>query len=146
MQRNAASSLGESLIAKVMRTVQQRIAARSLTPGSRLPSIRSFALSMKVSKSTVVEAYERLQAEGLIRSRPGSGFYVAAPLAPLTLAEIGPPVDRAVDPLWISRQALEPGGGRAPARLRLAAAVLDAGGRIATRLARHCPREQRDAR
>ncbi|MDX0767654.1 aminotransferase-like domain-containing protein [Sinorhizobium medicae] len=111
MQWNAASSMGESLIAKVMGTVQQRIAARSLTPGARLPSVRSFALSMKVSKSTVVEAYERLQAEGLIRSRPGSGFYVAAPLAPLTLAEIGPPVDRAVDPLWISRQALEPGEG-----------------------------------
>ncbi len=105
------SATGESLIARVMGTVKHRIAARSLTPGARLPSIRSFASAMKVSKSTVVEAYERLQAEGLIRSRPGSGFFVAAPLAPLTLAEIGPRVDRAVDPLWISRQALEPGEG-----------------------------------
>ncbi|RVG81502.1 PLP-dependent aminotransferase family protein [Sinorhizobium meliloti] len=111
MQLKATSAAGESLIAKVMGTVKHRIAARSLTPGARLPSIRSFALAMKVSKSTVVEAYERLQAEGVIRSRPGSGFFVAAPLAPLTLAEIGPRVDRAVDPLWISRQALEPGAG-----------------------------------
>ncbi|MDX0365781.1 aminotransferase class I/II-fold pyridoxal phosphate-dependent enzyme [Sinorhizobium meliloti] len=111
MQLEATSAAGESLIAKVMGTVKHRIAARSLTPGARLPSIRSFALAMKVSKSTVVEAYERLQAEGVIRSRPGSGFFVAAPLAPLTLAEIGPRVDRAVDPLWISRQALEPGEG-----------------------------------
>ncbi len=111
MQLKATSAAGESLIAKVMGTVKHRIAARSLTPGARLPSIRSFALAMKVSKSTVVEAYERLQAEGVIRSRPGSGFFVAAPLAPLTLAEIGPRVDRAVDPLWISRQALEPGEG-----------------------------------
>ncbi|ASP94395.1 PLP-dependent aminotransferase family protein [Sinorhizobium meliloti] len=111
MQLKATSAAGESLIAKVMGTVKHRIAARRLTPGARLPSIRSFALAMKVSKSTVVEAYERLQAEGVIRSRPGSGFFVAAPLAPLTLAEIGPRVDRAVDPLWISRQALEPGEG-----------------------------------
>ncbi|YCI05179.1 PLP-dependent aminotransferase family protein [Ensifer sp. D2-11] len=111
MQLKATSAAGESLIARVMGTVKHRIAARSLTPGARLPSIRSFALAMKVSKSTVVEAYERLQAEGVIRSRPGSGFFVAAPLAPLTLAEIGPSVDRAVDPLWISRQALEPGEG-----------------------------------
>lgn len=111
MQLKATSAAGESLIAKVMGTVKHRIAARSLTPGARLPSIRSFALAMKVSKSTVVEAYERLQAEGVIRSRPGSGFFVAAPLAPLTLAEIGPRVDRAVDPLWISRQALKPGEG-----------------------------------
>ncbi|RVJ94046.1 aminotransferase-like domain-containing protein [Sinorhizobium meliloti] len=111
MQLKATSAAGESLIAKVMGTVKHRIAARRLTPGARLPSIRSFALAMKVSKSTVVEAYERLQAEGVIRSRPGSGFFVAAPLAPLTLAEIGPRVDRAVDPLWISRQALEPREG-----------------------------------
>ena len=77
---------------------------------------------MQVSKSTVVEAYERLVAEGLIRSRAGSGFYVTAPLAPLSLAEIGPKLDREVDPLWISRQSLEadelvlkPGCGWLPA-------------------------------
>ncbi|WP_192803855.1 PLP-dependent aminotransferase family protein [Sinorhizobium alkalisoli] len=98
---------GESLIDRVMATVRNRISSRVLTPGARLPSIRAFATSMKVSKSTVVEAYERLAAEGLIRSRPGSGFFVAAPLAPLSLAEIGPKLDREVDPLWISRQALE---------------------------------------
>jgi DNA-binding transcriptional MocR family regulator len=101
---------GETLIARVMATVRNRISSRILTPGARLPSIRSFATTMKVSKSTVVEAYERLAAEGLIRSRPGSGFFVAAPLAPLSLAEIGSKVDREVDPLWISRQALETGG------------------------------------
>lgn len=102
---------GETLIARVMATVRNRISSRILPPGARLPSIRSFATSMKVSKSTVVEAYERLAAEGLIRSRPGSGFFVAAPLAPLSLAEIGPKVDREVDPLWISRQALDSDGG-----------------------------------
>jgi DNA-binding transcriptional MocR family regulator len=111
MKRQAIDTEGETLIARVMATVRHRIAARSLTPGAKLPSIRSFATTMKVSKSTVVEAYERLAAEGLIRSRPGSGFFVAAPLAPLSLAEIGPRLDRAVDPLWISRQALEPGEG-----------------------------------
>ena len=62
-----------------------------------------------MSTSTVVEAYERLAAEGVIRSRPGSGFYVAGLLAPLSLAEIGPRLDRAIDPLWVSRQSLETG-------------------------------------
>ncbi|BCH01776.1 GntR family transcriptional regulator [Mesorhizobium sp. 131-2-5] len=92
-----------------MATIRQRIAARSLTPGARLPSIRAFAQSMQVSKSTVVEAYERLVAEGTIRSRRGSGFYAAGSLAPLSLAEIGPRLDRAVDPLWVSRQSLDAG-------------------------------------
>lgn len=95
-----------TLIGKVMATIRQRISSRALTPGAQLQSIRSLAQTLRVSKSTIVEAYERLAAEGLIRSRPGAGFYVAAPLAPLSLAEIGPKLDRAIDPLWISRQSL----------------------------------------
>ncbi|OAP36606.1 GntR family transcriptional regulator [Sinorhizobium glycinis] len=110
MRPQSADADGETLIARVMATVRNRISGRTLTPGARLPSIRASATSLKVSKSTVVEAYERLAAEGLIRSRPGSGFFVAAPLAPLSLAEIGPRVEREVDPLWISRQALEADG------------------------------------
>jgi DNA-binding transcriptional MocR family regulator len=113
---------GETLIATVMGAIRQRIGARSLTPGAKLPSIRACATTMRVSKSTVVEAYERLVAEGLIRSRPGAGYYVAAPLAPLSLTVIGPKLDREIDPLWISRQSLEavdtllkPGCGWLPA-------------------------------
>jgi len=93
----------------VMGTIRDRIAARQFTPGARLPSVRRAAKTMAVSISTVVEAYDRLEAEGLIRARPGAGFYVSAPLAPLTLNEIGPKRDRAVDPLWISRQSLDAG-------------------------------------
>lgn len=98
-----------TLVGNAMAAIKQRIAGRTLTPGAQVPSIRAFARTMGISKSTAVEAYERLAAEGVIRSRPGSGFYVAAPLAPLSLAEIGPKLDRAVDPLWVSRQSLEAG-------------------------------------
>ncbi|CDN57047.1 Transcriptional regulator, GntR family with aminotransferase domain (plasmid) [Neorhizobium galegae bv. officinalis bv. officinalis str. HAMBI 1141] len=100
---------GGQRIGAVMAEIRSRIAGRGLVPGSRLPSVRAFAKAMHVSASTVVEAYERLAAEGLIRSRPGSGFYVSTPLAPLSLSEIGPKLDRAVDPFWVSRQALEEG-------------------------------------
>jgi DNA-binding transcriptional MocR family regulator len=98
-----------TLIGTVMEAIRARIASRALTPGARVPSIRAFAAAMKVSTSTVVEAYERLAGEGLITSRPGSGFYVAAPLAPLSLTEVGPRLDREVDPFWVSRLSLEPG-------------------------------------
>ncbi|MBZ9856934.1 PLP-dependent aminotransferase family protein [Mesorhizobium sp. CA13] len=109
MDESARVDNSGTLVEGIMSTIRQRIAARSLTPGAQLPSIRAFAKSMQVSKSTVVEAYERLAAEGAIRSRPGSGFYAAGSLAPLSLAEIGPRLDRAVDPLWVSRQSLEAG-------------------------------------
>lgn len=104
-----ADTVRHTRIEGVMTAIRNRIAARSLTPGARLPSVRGFAKTMHVSVSTVVEAYERLAAEGIIRSRPGSGFYVSGPPAPLSLADIGPKLDRAIDPLWISRQSLEAG-------------------------------------
>lgn len=100
---------GRTRVQMVMATIRQRIAGRSLTPGARLPSVRRLAASMKLSTSTVVDAYERLVAEGAILSRPGSGFYVANQAAPFALAEAGPKLDRAVDPFWISRQSLEAG-------------------------------------
>lgn len=106
----------------VMAAIQSKIASRSYLPGTRLPSVRAQAKAMQMSASTVVEAYERLAAEGIIRSRPGSGFYVSGPVAPLDLARIGPRLDREVDPLWVSRQSFEaatdvlkPGCGWLPA-------------------------------
>lgn len=109
-------------IDRVMSAIRGRIVERSLMPGSRLPSVRAQSKAMGVSISTVVEAYERLAAEGVIRSRPGSGFYVSGSVAPLALAEIAPRRERDVDPLWISRQSLEaeedalkPGCGWLPA-------------------------------
>jgi DNA-binding transcriptional MocR family regulator len=98
---------GETRIETVMAAVRRRIASRNLSPGEKLPSIRALAGTMQVSTSTVVEAYERLVAEGAIHSRPGSGFYVAGRIAPLSVADIGPRLDRAVDPFWVSRQSLE---------------------------------------
>ncbi|MBX9465744.1 MAG: PLP-dependent aminotransferase family protein [Aquamicrobium sp.] len=92
-----------------MEAIRARVARRALGTGDRLPSIRAFAAIMAVSPSTVVEAYDRLAAEGLIRARQGSGFYVASAPPPLTLAEIGPRLDRALDPFWVSRQSLDAG-------------------------------------
>ncbi|WP_461349730.1 aminotransferase-like domain-containing protein [Bradyrhizobium sp. USDA 4451] len=95
-----------------MNAIRARIASRTLAASDRLPSIRSFAATMGVSPSTVVEAYDRLAAEGLIRARPGSGFYVSsAALPPLSLAKDQPQRDRAVDPFWVSRQSLDAASG-----------------------------------
>ncbi|WP_114857253.1 PLP-dependent aminotransferase family protein [Azospirillum brasilense] len=107
---------------EVMEAIRQRMADRRLSPGDRLPSIRRFAATMGVSPSTVVEAYDRLAADGVIRSRPGSGFYVSGAVPPLALAEAEPRRDRAIDPFWVSRQSLDaeadmlkPGCGWLPA-------------------------------
>lgn len=55
-------------------------------PATRLPSVRHIARLNLLSQSSVVEACERLVAQGILASRPGSGFFVAAPaqVAPQT--------------------------------------------------------------
>ncbi|POR56946.1 PLP-dependent aminotransferase family protein [Bosea psychrotolerans] len=100
-----------TLVERVMAVVSQRIAGRTLAPGAKLPSLRSFAETMGVSKSTVVEAYDRLAAEGVIQARRGSGFYVAGHAPPFSVADLGPRLERAVDPFWVSRQSLDAGEG-----------------------------------
>jgi DNA-binding transcriptional MocR family regulator len=110
---------GPTLIETAMAVIRQRIAA---APGARLPSIRRLAEQQKVSKSTIVEAYDRLVAEGEVEARPGSGFFAASRARPFNLTEVGPQLDRAIDPLWIMHQSLtlndptlQPGCGWLPA-------------------------------
>jgi DNA-binding transcriptional MocR family regulator len=89
-----------------MASLREQIARRALGPGARLPSVRATADALGVSKSTVVEAYERLVAEGEIRARPGSGFYVAPRARPFDIAAASPPRPDEVDPMWVMRQSL----------------------------------------
>jgi DNA-binding transcriptional MocR family regulator len=92
----------------VMDAVRLKIASRALAPGDRLPSVRRFAETMKVSPSTVVEAYDRLVADGVIAARRGSGFYVtSSTVVPLPLADHGPRANRSVDPFWVSKHSLD---------------------------------------
>lgn len=91
-----------------MDAIRGRVASRALTSGDRVPSIRHLAATMRVASSTVVEAYDRLVAEGTLRARRGSGFFVSATVVPpLALADPAHPVDREVDPFWVSRQSLD---------------------------------------
>ncbi len=53
------------------------IASHQLPPGARLNSIRQLASRLGVSPNTVVVAYDRLVAAGVIDSRGTAGFFVA---------------------------------------------------------------------
>src|SRR5579872_2691633 len=80
---------GESLVEQIVRTVQSRIDDKLLRSGARMPSIRQFAESHAVSRFTVVEAYDRLVARGVLESRRGSGFFVRE-LTPMSFAHAAP--------------------------------------------------------
>ncbi len=70
--RSPAATLAEQLAQRY----SERIAQRLLQPGARLPSVREAARRHGVSPSTVVDAYDLLQAQGLVHARPQRGFFV----------------------------------------------------------------------
>ncbi len=64
------------LVSQIVDGLRGHIAGQVLKPGSKLPSIRAFAASHNVSVFTVVEAYDRLVAQGWLVSRAHAGFFV----------------------------------------------------------------------
>ncbi|MDF2368887.1 PLP-dependent aminotransferase family protein [Sneathiella sp.] len=57
--------------------LRQAILEGRLRPDTRLPSSRSLATDLNVSRNTVLSAYDQLMAEGYLISRVGAGSYVS---------------------------------------------------------------------
>ncbi len=72
LSRRADRTLAEQLAAHFA----QRIGQRLLLAGARLPSVRECARRHGLSPSTVVAAYDRLLAAGLVEARQQRGFFV----------------------------------------------------------------------
>lgn len=60
--------------------LRRAILAGELAAGARLPSTRTLAHDLDVSRNTVLLAYDQLLAEGYVEGRTGSGTYVARAL------------------------------------------------------------------
>ena len=123
-----------TLVEQLVQWARRRIEERVFRPGMRMPSIRKLAEEKGVSRFTVVEAYERLVAQGYLDSRRGSGFYVRERTAGIPGAGSGrpphrgpaafePPAAPTIDVAWLLRNMLHtgspekgPGLGYLPAR------------------------------
>jgi len=87
--------------------LRELVAAGQLPAGARLPSIRQLAQQLAVSPQTVITAYDRLAAAGLIESRGTAGFFVCevraggALMPDATLLEAG----EEQEPVWLAQQA-----------------------------------------
>jgi DNA-binding transcriptional MocR family regulator len=67
----------EALYRQLQSVLAGRIRAGELEPGTRLPSVRALAKTLSVSPITVVQAYNALAGEGLVRPSLGRGTFVA---------------------------------------------------------------------
>ena len=56
--------------------IKNCILAGEISEGEKLPSLRSLAKSLSLSLTTVTSAYEQLEVEGYIYSKPQSGYYI----------------------------------------------------------------------
>jgi len=76
VDRNASKPLYE----QVYDAFRAAIVARYLRPGERIPSTRSLASELRLSRIPVLNAYSQLLAEGYFESRVGAGTFVTSSL------------------------------------------------------------------
>lgn len=67
---------GLTLYEYLYRRIREDILSGALAVGEKLPSKRALAEHLGVSVITVEGAYQQLEAEGYVRARPRSGFFV----------------------------------------------------------------------
>ncbi len=89
----------------VRQCVLDMLAAGTLKPGDKAPSLRRLAQLMRVSLSTVSQAYGQLESEGVIQARPKSGFFITQGRKG-SLPEPGDPACAAPEPAPLDRAAL----------------------------------------
>jgi GntR family transcriptional regulator/MocR family aminotransferase len=73
LDRSTRLTLQDQLVRQIKQYVQQG----RLTPGEAMPSSRELATELKLSRNTVVYAYDRLEAEGYLEARSRSGVFVS---------------------------------------------------------------------
>lgn len=67
---------GDDLYRRVARRIAEQVHKGIYQPGTRVPSVRRLSAQLKVSVSTVIEAYRLLEDDGVLEARPQSGYYV----------------------------------------------------------------------
>ena len=75
---SAADEIADTLYEQVAGRIVGLIDAGTLRVGQRIPSVRKLSGQLKVSVSTVLQAYRLLEDRGRIEARPQSGYYVKA--------------------------------------------------------------------
>ncbi len=144
-------SSSEPLYRQVYRNLRSAILTGRLKRGARLPSTRELAVTLNVSRNTVLNAFDQLLAEGYLESAPASGTFVSLHLPDERLvqrpAQEQPPrwstlagALTGAPPLVVGDQ-----GAERPAAFRAGLPALDVfpfklWGRLVARRARHLDR------
>jgi DNA-binding transcriptional MocR family regulator len=146
LDRDSATPLADQIEAHLRALVD----SGRLPRGARLASIRQLAAELSVSPNTVVIAYDRLAAAGLIDARGTAGYFVHETRGDLPEADAVLEAGEAQEPVWLAQQSndqragmlLASSGALPPAWLEdavPAAAVQRALARSPAGMAARCP-------
>ena len=80
MQLRIEPSSGVPVTRQIAEQIRTQCASGTLRPGEQLPSVRELARELAVNQNTILRAYEKLTADGLLDRRHGAGTYVTEDL------------------------------------------------------------------
>ena len=63
---------------QIIQQIELSIISGRLKPGSRLPTIRSLAIELKINPNTIAKAYSELEIRGLVITQVGSGTFISS--------------------------------------------------------------------
>jgi GntR family transcriptional regulator len=86
---------------QLVQQIREAIARGELKPEENLPSVRHLSRDLVINPNTVSRAYNELERDGLLVSRPGRGIYVAQPRNDLTRAARDRRLTEQLD-LWLT--------------------------------------------
>lgn len=71
------SGSGVPIYVQILNQVRHAVGVGSLEAGDRLPTVRALAKELTVAPNTIVKAYNELQRDGIVESRPGVGTVIS---------------------------------------------------------------------
>ena len=67
---------GKPVYLQLADQIRYAAAAGRLRPGDPLPSLRPLAEELRINRNTIAKAYAELEAQGIIETIPGKGFFL----------------------------------------------------------------------
>jgi GntR family transcriptional regulator len=78
---------------QIIQMVEYNIAIEKLKSGDKLPTIRSFAIQLKVNPNTIAKAYTELEIKGFVKTHVGSGTFIGDKKIDLNEVELKQKID-----------------------------------------------------
>lgn len=75
---------GKPVYLQLADQIRYAVACGRLRPGEALPALRPLSEELRVNRNTISKAYAELDAQGIIETIPGKGFFVKQNKSPFT--------------------------------------------------------------